>query len=173
MIRICVFVAEGFGVGRLPCAPGTFGTLVGMLWFFVLLAPRSLPLLIAGTAAGLAGSVWCCGVAERELGKTDPGSVVLDEITATPLCFVGWLTWYWSANHVLPTIHYFTRSAALPMLLITFTAFRLFDIWKPWPVRQSQRFAGGLGITMDDILAGIYAALVTGAAAFVIGPKSV
>lgn len=88
-----------------------------------------------------------------------------------PVCFTGWLMWYWSVYHTLPDLAYFIRPAALPMLLITFAAFRIFDIWKPWPIRQSQNLSGGLGITLDDVLAGTYAALVAGASACIIGPR--
>ncbi len=171
MNRLCVFAAQGFGAGKIRFAPGTFGSIVGIAWFFLLILSQSLSFFIVGTVAGLMVSIWCCGVAERELGQRDPGSVVLDEITAMPVCFTGWLMWYWSVYQTLPDPGYFTRPASLPMHLITFGAFRLFDIWKPWPIRQSQNLSGGLGITLDDVLAGTYAALVAGATACVMGPR--
>ena len=87
-----LWIAQGFGIGRVPFAPGTFGSLLGMLWFGLLLMTGSLWLFIGGTVAGIAVSVWLCDVAEKALGETDPGSVVLDEITAVPVCFLAWVT---------------------------------------------------------------------------------
>ena len=80
--RIIVFIAEGFGAGRIPVAPGTFGTLVGFGWMYLLLLPRSLPIYLGGTIAGLAAAVWIGGLAEKALNKKDPGSIVIDEIAA-------------------------------------------------------------------------------------------
>ncbi len=84
-----LWVAQGFGVGRIPVAPGTFGSVAGVLWFGLLLLTGSMWLFIAGTIAAIALSVWLCGAAEKILGQTDPGSVVLDEIAAMPVCFLG------------------------------------------------------------------------------------
>src|SRR5271170_393685 len=75
-----LWIAQGFGVGRIPIAPGTFGSIVGLGWLALLLCVPSWPLFIAGNAAAVALSVWLCGEAERMLNKKDPGSVVLDEI---------------------------------------------------------------------------------------------
>ena len=89
--EITLFVAQGFGVGRIPFAPGTFGSLVGLAWFALLLTGYNLWAYFGGTLLGLALSVWLCGAAERILGKKDPGSVVLDEIAAMPVCFLPWV----------------------------------------------------------------------------------
>ena len=73
-----LWIAQGFGVGRVPFAPGTFGSLIGLLWFILLLASANLIVVIAGLVAGVAISVWLCGAAELELRQADPPSVVLD-----------------------------------------------------------------------------------------------
>jgi len=158
--RILLWIAQGFGAGRIPIAPGTFGSLLGIVWFALLLAPGRLWVLILGTLVGFALSVWICGVAERKLGEKDPGSVVLDEITAMPVCFfvqVGIAKW--KAGSLPDVVHFFSAHHWLWIAAI-FAAFRLFDVLKPWPVRQSQSLPGGWGITVDDFLAAGYVNLV-------------
>jgi phosphatidylglycerophosphatase A len=153
-----LWIAQGFGVGRLGVAPGTFGSAVGLLWFALLLTLRSWPLFIAANAAAIGLSIWLCGEAEKALNKTDPGCVVLDEIVAIPLCFSGWLAAIWLREQRWPEAGYFCARWASS--LGVFVLFRLFDITKPWPVRQSQRLPGGLGVTVDDVLAAVYVNLV-------------
>lgn len=159
--RLIVWIAQGFGVGRIPFAPGTFGSLVGLVWFGVLLIPRSFEFYVGGMLAGFTLSVWICGAAEKILKQKDPGSIVLDEIVAIPLCFF----WVIGFDHRYP--HHGSMPAVenlwqldgpigLLGTLAVFAAFRLFDIWKPWPVRQSQRLPGGWGVTVDDLLAAVY-----------------
>jgi phosphatidylglycerophosphatase A len=155
-----LWIAQGFGVGRIPFAQGTFGALLGLGWFALLLWAGSWPVFAAGAVAGVGISIWLCGEGEKQLKQTDPPSVILDEITAMPLCFVAamiqagvrqqqWVGpgWFFSAPHALLTGG-------------IFLLFRLFDIWKPWPVRQSQVLSGGLGVTIDDVLAAVYVNLV-------------
>ncbi len=155
-----LWIAQGFGIGRVPVAPGTFGTLVGILWFGLLLTTGSLWLFTGGTLAGIALSVWLCGFAEQRLGRKDPGCVVLDEIAAVPVCFFGWVTVLTCSIGSPPAFAYFLSTKNWPLTLGVFAAFRVFDIAKPWPVRQSQSLPGGWGITVDDVLAAIYVNLV-------------
>jgi phosphatidylglycerophosphatase A len=151
-----LWVAQGFGVGRIPFAPGTFGSLVGLAWSALLLGTGSLWLFAAGTALGLGLSVWLCGYAEQKLGRKDPGSVVLDEIAAMPVCFGAWVALHYWREMTFPAAAPAVWKANWLPILCAFAAFRLFDIWKPWPVRQSQGLPGGWGITVDDLLAAIY-----------------
>jgi phosphatidylglycerophosphatase A len=155
-----LWIAQGFGIGRIPVAPGTFGSLVGLLWFGLLLLTGRLWLFVVGTVAGIALSVWLCGVAEHRLGQKDPASVVLDEIAAVPVCFFGWLVLLVGTAGSLPAPAYFFSAQTWPLTLGVFVACRVFDIAKPWPVRQSQSLPAGWGITMDDVLAAIYVNLV-------------
>jgi phosphatidylglycerophosphatase A len=149
-------IAQGFGLGRIPLAPGTFGSVAGVLWFAFLVARGRLWVLVIGTLGGLALSVWLCGVGEKILGKKDPGSIVLDEITAMPLCFWSWAgALWWKTGHAPGLEQFFSPSNWL-MTLAVFAAFRFFDVLKPWPVRQSQALPGGWGITVDDTLAAVY-----------------
>ena len=131
-------LAFGFGSGLAPKAPGTFGTLAAIP-FYLLLA--MLPLWAYGllvVIAAIAG-VWICGESSRRLGVHDHGGIVWDE-------FVGlWIT-------------LFTAPQGWLWLIAGFALFRLFDIWKPWPIRVADhQVSGGFGIMLDDILAGLYA----------------
>lgn len=133
-------LAFGLGSGLLPVAPGTWGSLlaVGIFWALppVPLAVM-LPILLAAFAAGCV----ICGTSARRLGVHDHGGIVLDEIVAMLLVLC-----------VTPRTPGWT--------LVAFLAFRVFDVAKPWPIREADhRIAGGLGIMLDDVLAAVYAAL--------------
>jgi phosphatidylglycerophosphatase A len=154
-----LWIAQGFGVGRIPVAPGTFGSVVGLGWFALLLLTGRLWLFAAGTVVGLALSVWLCGGAETVLRQKDPPSVVLDEITALPLCFLVVVIHAWKVG-TFPLPQAFFSATFWPVTLAVFALFRLFDILKPWPVRQSQSWPGGWGVTIDDVLAAGYVNLV-------------
>ena len=134
------FLAFGFGAGAMPFAPGTFGTLVAVPLY---LLARSLPLggyLLLCAALFVIG-VGVCRGAERDLGVHDHPGIVWDEITG-----------YFVAMTAAP--------GGWPWVVAGFVAFRLFDILKPWPIRWAdRRVGGGLGIMLDDLLAGIYAGL--------------
>jgi len=154
--HVKLWIAQGFGIGRIPVAPGTFGSVLGLLWLWILLASAHVWVLVAGTAAGLAASVWLCGEAEKRLQQKDPSSVVLDEIVALPICFMSWIALYFLRNGTIPGPSYFISKRNFLISIGVFAAFRLFDIWKPWPVRQSQALPRGWGVTVDDVLAGLY-----------------
>ncbi len=134
-------LAFGLGSGLLPGAPGTWGSLlaVGIFWVLPPIPPAvMLPVLAAAFAAGCV----ICGTSARRLGVHDHGGIVLDEIVAMLLVLC-----------VTPRTPGWTLAA--------FLLFRLFDIAKPWPIREADhRIAGGLGIMLDDVLAAVYAALV-------------
>ena len=152
------WLACGFGAGLMPVAQGTFGSLAALLpW--LLLRALPLPLALAVLAIGFGVGVWACGVAGRALGVDDHRSLVWDE-------FIG----QWIA--LLPLL-----PALLPagdfrgwMLLAGFALFRLFDVWKPWPIRWlDRRIKGGLGVMIDDVVAGVFAALVLALACHALG----
>jgi phosphatidylglycerophosphatase A len=155
-----LFVAQGFGVGWIPFAPGTFGSFLGLVWFVILVATGNFWAYLAGCIEGIAFSIWLCDDAEKILGQTDPGSVVLDEIIAIPFCFLPWVWSEWSQHGALSVSPFFTGSGLL-MTLALVVLFRVFDIWKPWPVRQVQRLPGGWGVTVDDLLAAVDVALLS------------
>ncbi|MSR65917.1 MAG: phosphatidylglycerophosphatase A [Pedosphaera sp.] len=157
-----VWIAQGFGLGRLPKAPGTFGSLGGLVWMAVLLATGNFWLYLTGAVMGALAAIWICGRAEKILAQKDPQSVVLDEIVAVPFCFAflffgmalvsrepGWAT-------LLPGDMFDPRKSYWMITLGGFVAFRFFDIVKPWPVRGAQSLPGGWGIVVDDLLAAAY-----------------
>ncbi len=141
--RLLLFLASGFGAGFSPWIPGTAGTAAAAL-LVLLLAQTSLPAaatLFCLAAAATAGSLALGRPVERILGRKDPGLFVLDE-------FAGYF------------ISLLTLARAWPSArecLVAFLLFRLFDIAKPTPARQAQNLAGGTGIVLDDIVAGLYA----------------
>ena len=106
-------------------------------------------------------SVWLGGAAERILRQPDPPSVVVDEIAAMPVCFLVWVASDWLRQGQFPKAGQFFSGQNWHLTLIIFVLFRLFDILKPWPVRQSQSLPTGWGITVDDLLAALYVAAAT------------
>jgi phosphatidylglycerophosphatase A len=151
-----LWIAQGFGIGRIPVAPGTFGSVLGLFWGALLLLTGNWGCFMGGCVAGFGVSVWLGGKAERILGQKDPGSVVLDEITAMPVCFLGWISWFAANSGSMPRPEDFVSQPAAWVTIGIFVAFRIFDIAKPWPVRQSQALPGGWGLTIDDFLAALY-----------------
>jgi len=134
------FVAFGFGAGLAPYAPGTFGSVVGVVAAWWLL---DLPLIgrVAVVLGVIALGIWICGESARRLGKHDDQRIVLDEISG-----------------VLLTSLVVVEKTLLALTLV-FVFFRLFDIWKPWPIRDvDHSLPGGLGIMLDDLIAALYAA---------------
>ena len=133
-----LFLAFGFGSGLAKKAPGTFGTLaaIPVYWLFVqadLFIYSLLTLIVTVTG------VWICGIAAEKLGEHDFGGIVWDEIA-------GFLITMWLVHFTWQTV------------LAGFILFRFFDILKPWPIKWlDQQVHGGLGIMLDDVLAGIFA----------------
>jgi phosphatidylglycerophosphatase A len=134
-------------IGRKLPAPGTWGSLAGVLYFTVFFERATLWENLVGSTVAAVVAAFVCGEAERHLGKKDPGEVILDEFVAMPLCFLGWpqLVHGWPVWAVL---------------LGGFGLFRLFDIWKPLGIRQLQRIQGGWGVVIDDTVAALVACVV-------------
>ncbi len=132
------FLALGFGSGLAPKAPGTFGTLAAVP-LFLLVAPLSSPLYLLLLLLMSVAGIYICGKAAEDAGVPDHGAIVWDE-------FVGFL------------ITMFLIPITWQSLLVGFLLFRLFDIFKPWPISYLDKNChGGLGIMLDDIVAGIAA----------------
>lgn len=164
--RLVLLLAQGFGSGRLKPAPGTWGSVVGVLWLLVLLSASSPVAWAIGTIALLALAVPVCGRAEVLLGRHDPGSVVLDEIAAVPLIWLGPLFTPGGQLFASPVAPSAVAFAYWPELLTGFLAFRFFDVLKPGPIRRIQHLPGGAGVVADDVLAALAAALVTGVVSY-------
>jgi phosphatidylglycerophosphatase A len=155
--RSLLLVAQGLGLGRLHPGPGTWGSLGGILLTTGLLLVPDPSFYIAAVLILVAAAVPICSAAERALGETDPGSVVLDEIVAVPIAFSGYAAHWWVVG-ATPRIE--GISQWWPALLAAFVLFRIFDIWKPWPIRRLQDFHGGFGIVLDDVAAAILSAVL-------------
>jgi phosphatidylglycerophosphatase A len=160
MQGLILWLAQGFGIGRIPIMPGTFGSLVGIAWVMLLLVPQNFWVYLTGSILGIIISVWLCGEGERILKQKDPGSVVMDEITAMPICFLGVFAQAWFKTGQLPRAESLLVAPYWKMTVLVFVLFRIFDIAKPWPVRQSQCLHAGWGVTVDDVLAGLYVAVL-------------
>ncbi len=144
------WLACGFGSGLTPVAQGTFGSLVALLpW--LLLRSLSMPLYLLVLVVGFVVGVWACDVAGRALGVDDHRSLVWDE-------FIG--QWIALVPLLIPALLPI-RLSIWWLLLAGFALFRLFDVWKPWPIRWMDRhLKGGMGVMVDDVAAGIFAAIV-------------
>jgi phosphatidylglycerophosphatase A len=129
---------------RLP-APGTWGSLAGLMYFTVFFVDRLslIPAILLSTL-GLYVAVGFCGEAEFRLGRKDPGEVILDEFTAMPLCFIGW-----------PAL--LDVAPRWAIFLAGFALFRLFDITKPCGINKLQNLPAGWGIVIDDVAAALAA----------------
>jgi phosphatidylglycerophosphatase A len=152
-----------WGVGYLPGAPGTFGSAVGV-GIYLLMQTASMRVFAFALAHGWSAElleslrttfmllliavltlvgIWAASRTEKLLGRKDPGIVVVDEVAGQLIAFL------------------FVPFASGWWVIITgFAAFRLFDIWKPYPIRRLESLESGLGIMADDVLAGIYAAIL-------------
>ncbi len=140
-----MFFASGFGTGYSRFASGTVATAVAIPLYFLLLHPFNQgwqAIIYAAIVIGL----FCVGVmasneAERALQKKDPHFVTIDEIVGYFICLflipISWTT-----------------------IIVSFFVFRLFDVWKPWPIRKLESAGGGMGIMIDDVAAGIYTWIV-------------
>jgi len=161
--RVALLLATAFGLGYLPKVPGTWGSLggVALAWGLARLLPQGSswhlslvnPYLIVGYSQiasavalmiALLG-VWAAGSTASFLGMPDPQTVVVDEVSGQHLTLLAGLGWSAAVNW--------------KYLLLGLILFRVFDIWKPFPVRQAESLPGGWGIMADDWLAAVYAAL--------------
>lgn len=158
--RFSLFIATACGLGYLPKVPGTWGSLAGVLIYFLIrkqfhaalatkwvsIGPFNLqvPVFIACivAAAVVFGGVWVSTQVARHAGIKDPQFVVVDEVSGQMLTYL-----------------FALAPANWKYLLLGFILFRVFDIWKPFPARQAESLPGGWGIMADDWVAGIYAAI--------------
>jgi phosphatidylglycerophosphatase A len=141
MIRLIMAIATGLYSGYLPKAPGTWGSVVGLIVYFFL-RDLSLPAYLTTIGVLLAVGTFAAGSAEKIMDRKDPGQVVIDEIVG-----------------MLITL---AAAPAQPIVwLLGFGLFRFFDIIKPFPIQWiDKRIQGGIGIMMDDVVAGLYGFLV-------------
>ena len=126
-------------------ASGTVGSAVALVLLWLI--PFTPMALVWTTLVVTLLGIWSGGRVERAVGQKDPGIIVIDEVAGMAL-----------------SVLFLPRT--IPVLLVAFFLFRLFDVWKPFPARESQALTGGLGVMVDDLIAGVYAlVLVMGARA--------
>ncbi len=140
MTKLAVFVATAGGAGYAPIAPGTAGSAVGLLVFYLVRdwSVASAVLLIA--AATIVGT-WASHEAARHFGREDPGPVVIDEVAGQLVTLVG-------------------TGVGVTGAIAGFFLFRILDIIKPWPARRFESLPGGFGIMADDLMVGLYGNVV-------------
>ena len=139
--KAVMFLATGGFVGNIPVAPGTFGSLLGIPLCYAFAKIR-LPLAIVGAVGLFVVAIWIAQLAETITKQKDPGKIVIDEIAGMVVTLIG-----------IP-FH-------LTSVLIGFFIFRALDIIKPFPIRSLEhRVAGGAGVVIDDVAAGIYGNLL-------------
>jgi phosphatidylglycerophosphatase A len=142
--RLALALATWFGCGYFPWGPGTIGSLVALAIAALLhrYAHTGRPLLALLILLFLLPAVWASTRAAHIVKREDPGFVVVDEVLGQWLTLLGAAVRDWRT------------------LLVAFVLFRVFDIWKPWPVRRFETLPDGIGIVADDLAAGIYGAVI-------------
>jgi phosphatidylglycerophosphatase A len=146
-LRAAIFLATGAGAGYGPIAPGTWGSALGVA-LALPLAAGGPGLYAASLASLLAVGIWAADEAERAFGREDDGRIVIDEVVGQLLA-------------LSPLLADPARLRSPIWLVTGFVAFRLFDVWKPGPVRWAERrFSGGMGVMLDDVVAAAFAALL-------------
>lgn len=159
--RRAALLATWFGCGYAPIAPGTVGSLGALIPAWALSNFADWPVWIWPVAAVVvtAPGIWAADVTARRAGAKDPSLVVVDEVVGQ------WMTLAGAHGFkTLAGIHGFNWKTAVAAFLL----FRIFDIWKPAPVRQLEALPGGLGIMADDLMAGVYGAIVLWVAGVII-----
>ena len=156
--KICWLIATWFASGLLPKAPGTWGSLAAFPFAYIISVYTCPYALFFGTVSLFFIGILASNTVEKSAQKKDPGFIVVDEVVGQ-----------WIALLPLPFLYNFLdpNSCYLffaPLAAVAFIAFRIFDIWKPWPINHvDQTISGGLGIMLDDVIAGIYALIITSA----------
>jgi phosphatidylglycerophosphatase A len=148
-----MLVATGFGIGRIPLAPGTWASLAALPCGWLIGGRLDYVGIAAAGAIALLAGWWAAAAVAAQSAARDPGFIVIDEIAAQLLVLAATpRDWGWYA--------------------CAFLLFRLFDIWKPWPVNWlDHRVEGGLGVMLDDVAAAIYALIVLVIAEGVLGVR--
>lgn len=138
-----ILIATWFGVGYLPKAPGTWGSFAALPFAALFMSLGGQWAMAAAILVLFPIGIWAAREFNRQTASDDSGAIVVDEIVGQWLAF-------------LPLANF-----DLFWFVIAFALFRLFDVWKPWPIRAFERkVKGGFGVMLDDVLAGLFAAAV-------------
>ena len=139
--RLGVFVATCAHVGYAPVAPGTFGSLLALVLYYVIRRQQSTAIELGAIAVIAVIGLWSATEAEHHFGGIDPGPVVIDEVVGMLITLALHPVNIWGA-------------------ITGFFIFRVLDIVKPWPARRLELLPGGFGVVLDDMMAGIYGNLI-------------
>jgi phosphatidylglycerophosphatase A len=139
--RLGVFIATCAHVGYVPVAPGTFGSAVGLVVYYLVRRQASTAIELGTIAVILVIGLWSATEAEHHFGGIDPGPVVIDEV-------IGML--------ITLALHPVNVAGAITGFFI----FRVLDVVKPWPARRLEHLPGGFGVVLDDVMAGVYGNLL-------------
>ena len=149
-MRLSTAIASVFGIGYFKIAPGTVMSAVAMPPAFLIALHGGSTALFAASILIFAIGVWACNDHVRVHGRKDPSECVIDELAGQ------WLACAFAAIPLATA-----TALSLPAFALAFALFRLFDIWKPWPVSWAdQKLAGGFGVMADDMLAGLMAGFI-------------
>jgi len=156
--KISWIIATWFGTGLLPGAPGTWGSLAAIPFAYIISIYSCYYALIFGIVALFFIGIWVSGKIEESAQIKDPGFIVVDEVVGQ---WIALLPLPFLYSFLDPNFFYYFSA---PIAIVAFISFRIFDIWKPWPVNCADKnFSGGYGIMLDDVIAGMYALIVTSA----------
>jgi phosphatidylglycerophosphatase A len=139
--RLGVFVATCAHVGYAPVAPGTFGSLVALVLYYLIRRQQSTTIELGAIAVIVVIGLWSATEAEHHFGGIDPGPVVIDEVVGMLMTLALHPVNIWGA-------------------IAGFFIFRVLDIVKPWPARRLELLPGGFGVMLDDMMAGVYGNLI-------------
>jgi len=139
--RLGVFVATCAHVGYAPVAPGTFGSLVALVLYYLIRRQQSTTIELGAIAVIVVIGLWSATEAEHHFGGIDPGPVVIDEVVGMLMTLALHPVNIWGA-------------------IVGFLIFRVLDIVKPWPARRLELLPGGFGVVLDDMMAGVYGNLI-------------
>jgi phosphatidylglycerophosphatase A len=156
---LALTIATAGGIGFIPIAPGTWGAVIGILLYLLVAASAArvfnkteaqfasfrIVLLLGLIICVVAAGIWAATHCERLFKRKDPGAVVIDEVAGQLIAFV-----------------FVPANVGRWSMVAAFIAFRVFDIWKPYPISHLEALESGLGIMADDVLAGVYAAISVG-----------
>ena len=150
-MKLATMIGTVFGVGYIRPAPGTWGSLVALPWAWLLHVLGEFPLLLLGVIAAFLKGWWATSKMTAGSDDHDPSEIVIDEVVGQwiallPLSFAAW-------NNDIPI------QVMWPGWIAAFALFRLFDIWKPWVIGWADRRGDALGVMLDDVIAGIFAAI--------------
>jgi phosphatidylglycerophosphatase A len=139
--RLGVFVATCAHVGYAPFAPGTFGSLIALGFYYLIRRQQSDAIELGAIAVTVAIGLWSATEAEHHFGGIDPGPVVIDEVVGMLITLALHPVNVWGA-------------------IVGFFIFRVLDVVKPWPARRLELLPGGFGVVLDDMMAGVYGNLI-------------